>query len=395
MKHGQHKSPISLGPVVSTTNSLLAIFSNWLDYRMKELLPLVCSYTKNSTEIIQDLQQLKLPNNAVLFSADAKSMYTNIDTDIGIKALQDFLLTNAPHIPANFPIQPFLQILEIVIKNNIFAFQDSHWLQLSGTAMGAPAACAYATLTYRHYENTAILPTYNSNLLYYRRYIDDIFGIWIPSATDNLQAWESFKKSLNNWENLEWLIEEPSQATNFLDLTLRISNSKIETKTFQKPMNLYSYIPAGSAHPPSCLKGLIIGETQRYWLQNNKHDFKTILSKFIQRLKECGHKLGKLVPLFKQAAAAIDAKAFHSYKQNKNSNDHTLYLHWQYHPQGVQRSNLRRLFNEHLAPFLDYDRMTIALSRHLNLRDLLTRAALTAESSISNQIAEIQMLNSP
>jgi hypothetical protein len=115
----------------------------------------------------------------------------------------------------------------------------------------------------------------------------------------------------------------------------------------------------------------------------------------MQCLIERGHKLGNLIPLFEQAEAAIDAKAFHSYKQNKNSNDHTLYLHWQYHPQGVQRSNLRRLFNEHLAPFLDYDRMTIALSRHLNLRDLLTRAALTAESSISNQIAEIQMLNSP
>jgi len=181
----------------------------------------------------------------------------------------NFLLTNAPHIPANFPIQPFLQILEIVMKINIFAFQDSHWLQLSGTAMGTPAACAYATLTYGHYKNTVILPTYNSNLLYYRRYVDDKFGIWIPSATDNLQAWESFKKSLNNWVKLEWLIEEPSQATNFLDLTLHISNSKIETKMFQKPMNLYLYIPAGLAHPPSCLKGLIIGETQRYGLQKS------------------------------------------------------------------------------------------------------------------------------
>jgi hypothetical protein len=66
--------------MVSTTNSLLAIFSTWLDHRMKELLHLIQSYTKYSTDIIQDVKKLALPRNATLFSADAKSMYTNIDT---------------------------------------------------------------------------------------------------------------------------------------------------------------------------------------------------------------------------------------------------------------------------------------------------------------------------
>jgi hypothetical protein len=37
-----HKTPISLQPVVSSTNSLLATFSIWLDYKMKDLLPLAC-----------------------------------------------------------------------------------------------------------------------------------------------------------------------------------------------------------------------------------------------------------------------------------------------------------------------------------------------------------------
>jgi hypothetical protein len=38
-----HKTPFTLRPVVSTTNSLLSGFSTWLDYRMKDLLPLVQS----------------------------------------------------------------------------------------------------------------------------------------------------------------------------------------------------------------------------------------------------------------------------------------------------------------------------------------------------------------
>jgi hypothetical protein len=36
-----HKNPISLQPVVSNTNSFSAIFSVWLDHKMKDLLPLI------------------------------------------------------------------------------------------------------------------------------------------------------------------------------------------------------------------------------------------------------------------------------------------------------------------------------------------------------------------
>jgi hypothetical protein len=50
------------------------------------------------------------------------------------------------------------------MNNNIFAFGDSHWIQLSGTTMGTPVACAYATMSYGHFENTEILTTFEPNL---------------------------------------------------------------------------------------------------------------------------------------------------------------------------------------------------------------------------------------
>jgi hypothetical protein len=86
-----HKIPITLRPVVSSVNSFSSVFSNWLDFKMKDLLPLVKSYTKNSSDVINDLKNLDIPENARLFSADAKSMYTNIDTNVGIQSFQDFL----------------------------------------------------------------------------------------------------------------------------------------------------------------------------------------------------------------------------------------------------------------------------------------------------------------
>jgi hypothetical protein len=205
-----HKNPFSLRPVVSTTNSLLAVFSTWLDYKMKELLPYVQSFTKKSISVIQDIKHLQIPDNALLFSADAVSMYTNIDTQQALNSIQDFIRDNAENIPENFPTALFLQILETVMTKNIFSFANTFWLQLTGTAMGTPAACSYATISYGQHENSQVLPKFCHSLLYNKRYIDDIFGIWLPSNTDEDASWINFKNELNNWSGLYWKVEELS-----------------------------------------------------------------------------------------------------------------------------------------------------------------------------------------
>jgi len=94
-----HKTPVTLRAVVSTTNSLLAVISVWLDYKMKDLLTLTKSYIKTSPAVINDLNHLVLPKGAKLFTADAISMYTNIDTDLGINSISSFLHANKDYLP--------------------------------------------------------------------------------------------------------------------------------------------------------------------------------------------------------------------------------------------------------------------------------------------------------
>jgi hypothetical protein len=261
------------------------------------------------------------------------------------------------------------------MENNIFSFGETYWLQLSGTAMGTPAACAYATISYGHHENTSILPSFKSQLLYYKRYIDDIFGIWIPPRRNCTETWYNFKKELNNWGRLEWVTEEPTTTTTFLDLNISISHSKIHTSTFQKEMNLYLYIPPSSSHPPSCFKGLLTGELKRYYIQNNSEDFENILLKFINRLIDRGHSLDKLKPLLMQAATVIDSQIAPS-NETETENPSTLYIHWTYHPHGIQRHDLRKMYHNTLKDDLPFDRMQVAVSRPKNLRDILSKAKL-------------------
>jgi len=205
---------------------------------MKTLLPLIPSYIKkNSFELIKELKSHHLPPSAKLVTADASSMYTYIDTTTGIQAMQDLFELFHEHIPTNFPRDFFLTTLEINMKNNIFSFGDTFWLQLQGTAMGTPEALLYCIITYGVHENTHILTTFNENLVYYKRYIDNIIGIWIDSPHN---SWENFKNQLNGFGALKWNTEDLTTSTTFIDLTISKRDQKIQKKI--KKILIYIYI---------------------------------------------------------------------------------------------------------------------------------------------------------
>jgi len=84
-----HKNPMALCPVVSCINSFSSIFSNWLDFKMKDLLFLIPSYIKDSKHLLDKIKTLTLPPNAKLFTADTTAMYSNIDTESGVTAFKN------------------------------------------------------------------------------------------------------------------------------------------------------------------------------------------------------------------------------------------------------------------------------------------------------------------
>ena len=102
------------------------------------------------------------------------------------------------------------------------------------------------------------MPVYGHSLLYFKLYIDDIFGIWMDNLTSDLKA---FSDDVNNVGILKWDITEtkPSTSVNFLDMTLSIENRQIFSRIFQKAMHLHLYIPSALEHPFNCIKRTIYG----------------------------------------------------------------------------------------------------------------------------------------
>jgi hypothetical protein len=110
---------------------------------------------------------------------------------------------------------------------------------------------------------------------------------------------------------------------------------------------------------------------------------------FIQRLQDRGHTLQSLIPLFNQAAAILDTNTS-SVTPNSPDGPNTLYIHWQFHPNGLQHSDIRLAYNKTLQPYMPYNNMRVAISRPKNLRDILAKTALKLpENANINELINI------
>ena len=91
------------------------------------------TFMNNSGLAVKEFKDFRLPPNrrCRLFTADATSMYTNIDTDAALKAIHDYIMANQAKFPT-LPLIPLMEALEMLMKRNVFQFGDTFWLQLIG-----------------------------------------------------------------------------------------------------------------------------------------------------------------------------------------------------------------------------------------------------------------------
>ena len=159
---------------------------------------------------------------------------------------------------------PFIsQGLEIVLDSNYFSFGSTIWKQTCGIAMGTPVAPTIANLYLAFYEERFLKSSdlWKSEIRLFQRYIDDLLLVW--RTTTKKFRFNYFKALLRRQPGIQWESDAfGTTCVDFLDLNLEIKGEKIITKkiitkTFQKALNLYLYVPFQSAHAPHTLKGLV------------------------------------------------------------------------------------------------------------------------------------------
>jgi hypothetical protein len=384
-----HKKPLKSRPIVSCSGTLLESLGIWVDSQLQVVAKMQRSYFKSSFDLVPELRALTLPQSARLFIADAVSMYTNIPTERALNFIGKYLRKHQRRFP-EVPVRALMQGLRMIMTNNIFSFGDTYWKQISGTAMGTPPAPPYATLYYAILEDS-LIDEFSPNLLFYRRFIDDVLGIWDTKDQDtNPDLWPEFKQAMNDPAySLEWEHSELVTKLDFMDLTLSIlPNGTILTTLYQKPSNFHLYIPPHSAHPPGLLSGMIFGTCHRiYTLCSHDADRQLRLREYLGHLQARGYKPSNILPIFQKALAHIATQPLAP--QTTEFDRSTIFFHLQYHPDdppsgAIQRAwhtcirapsyqkPLESLMNRQTRTKMTPTRMIVAYSRPFNLGNLLS-----------------------
>ena len=97
---------------------------------------------------------------------------------------------------------------------------------------------------------------YEKAPIFYKRYIDDGFGIW----NGNVDSLKKFAEYANNiHENIKIELRWSSDCIEFLDTLVKKENGHIYTDLFSKPTDKHLFLRSDSCHPPHTKKGLAYG----------------------------------------------------------------------------------------------------------------------------------------
>ena len=283
-----HKQPHKIRPIVSGCSGPTERISAFLDTLLKTIVPNFDSFIKDSTSIIKCISSLTLPSNVILVTVDVTSLYTTIPQQEGIDACLKYI---NQYKTSNIPLNILSILFNIVLKGNIFRFNNDVYTQLTGTAMGTKMAPNYANC-FMHDLEERFLESQHIQPLIWRRYIDDVILFW----NDTLDNLNNFLTDLNNFHpTIKFTWDISTTKIVYLDLEifkgdLFSSTGKLDITTHFKTTNTFQYLHFKSCHPKSTFKGIIKGETIRFIRSNTqKEKFKQILSTFITHLKHRGY----------------------------------------------------------------------------------------------------------
>ena len=205
------------------------------------------------------------------------------------------------HNDPPLPLHYLRQMMEFILKRNYFDFNGEHFLQTMGTAMRTAFAPNYANIYMGYFEQKALSKAPNNlQPLIWKRFIDDIFFIWIHGGT----ALQEFYDYLNTIHpTIKFEIGHSNQEINFLDTTIFFKHdTKLESTLFVKSTDTCSLLHATSFHPDSCKSSVIYSQALRYCrIITDQTKLKEQLDILKENLLRRGYQLSQIHKNFRKA----------------------------------------------------------------------------------------------
>ena len=129
-------TPVPGRPIVSVNESHTERISAFVDRFLAPIVQQGRSFVRDTSDFLWKLREIgELDGNEILVILDVSSLYTNIPNDEGCEAAYRALLKTRglAQTPSNLSLK---ELLAQVLTYNDFKFNEKHYFQIGGTAMG-------------------------------------------------------------------------------------------------------------------------------------------------------------------------------------------------------------------------------------------------------------------
>jgi hypothetical protein len=353
------------------------------DYVEKKCAPLARNLrsrirdTSHMLEIIDELNENGIPENAVLVSLDIENMFPSIDNARGMETIRRRLQREE-----NFPLptEHIIEALEIILTCNNSKFNGKDYLQKNGTATGAKNSCSYSDLALEPIDDEifkAMTTTFKEIYAYYR-YRDDCFLIWTGDK-DLLKRFVYFVNILD--PSLKFTVEYGGESLKFLDLLIRIVEGKLTTTVYSKPTDGHLYLNNASCHPKNTKRAVQYGTALRLRrICSTDPEFEQKSKEYKAYLASCGHDPNELVESFTKVKniPRAQARVKRDDEQNQGPKRHRFFTHFNPHHPNIHKIILKNENILRTSATLDQifpqGSFQVVNKREKNLKELISRA---------------------
>ena len=202
----------------------------------------VKSYIRDTNAFFSKLATLRsLPDDVMLCTIDVVSLSPNIPHDEGLIATRKTLdLQKDKRISTG----SLIELVECILKSNIFEHSLSSYKQLRGTAVGTKMVAPYAIIFVGDFEQQFFSDCDISSLVWWR-YIDDIFMLWHNGE----KRLKKFLEILNCYHStIKLTANYLKEKISFLDIGVIKKGNHLFTDLYIKPTDTHKYLHASCCH---------------------------------------------------------------------------------------------------------------------------------------------------
>ena len=252
-----HKENLSWRIIVSSIGGPTYKLSSFLANILSKIVGNLPYHTVDSWQFCREIKNVQIDDDSLrLVSLDVVSLFTNIPINLALQVLDR--RWEEIKIHTNIDRNDFLHAVSFVLESNVFLFNGTYYKQVFGTAMGSPISPVIANIVMEELE-TVSLSKVHFNLIFYKRYVDDIITcLRLEDLQILLDTFNSFHARLQFTHEIE-----KDSCLSFLDTIVIRSNNRIITNWYHKPSWSGRYINFCSAHPMQHKVGLIKGLIDR------------------------------------------------------------------------------------------------------------------------------------